>query len=86
MEFRRLFVAIRFYVLAFGFLFLVFGSIYGLFVDEIALRIGSDPAFHVSLTGWRKNALCLLGLVVAGIISSFPIILALYRALSRGAP
>lgn len=74
---------IRFYTLAALYLLIIFGSIYGLFVDEISINVGDDSRFHYSLTGWSKNLLCLFGLFIAGAASSYPIFLAVYRALSN---
>jgi len=69
-------VALRFYSLAALYLFVVFSSIYGFFIDEISF-------FDLSLTGWSKNLLCFFGLFIAGIISLYPMLLAVYKALSN---
>ena len=65
-----------FLLLGVGYLFLFFGSIYGLFVKEISLGFGP-------LSGSKKNILCSLGLFLAIIIVLFPIISGLYKALSN---
>ena len=67
---------LSFYLLAALYLFVVFGSIYGLFVDKITI-------LHFSLTGWSKNLLCLAGLLIVGLVSAYPMLLAVYRALSN---
>jgi len=67
---------IFFYILAALYTFVTFGSIYGLFVDEITI-------FQLSLTGWPKNLLCIFGLLVVSLVSSYPILLALHRAFSN---
>lgn len=71
-----------FYIFSALYLFLVFGSIYGLFVSELTIGLSSIPYFHFSLIGWVKNIVCLLGLLLSGLISAYPILLALYRAMS----
>lgn len=74
-------VSIRNYSLAALYLFIVGGSIYGLFVSEISIRLGSNPNFHLSLGGWSKNLLCLIGLLLAGVVAAYPIVSAVYKAL-----
>ncbi len=67
-----------FYFLSALYLFVVFGSIYGLFVDEITL-------FGFSFSGWSRILLCLSGLLVAALVSAYPMFLAVYRALKNNA-
>ncbi len=67
---------ISFYLLSALYLFVVFGSIYGLFVDKITI-------LHFTLTGLSKNLLCIFGLLIVGLVSAYPVILAIYRALSN---
>ena len=62
-------------ILGIGYLFLFFGSIYGLFVKEISLGFGP-------LSGSKKNLLCGFGLLLAFIIGSYPLLSGLYKALS----
>ena len=83
MNIKLLFIAIRFYSLSAAYLFLVFGSIYGLFVDELSFGLSTFPTFHFSLTGWIKNLFCIFGLFIAGLIPAIPILLALYRAINN---
>jgi hypothetical protein len=64
-----------FYILAVLYLFLFFGSIYGLFVDELSI-------FGYTLTGWGKNTLCLFILLIPGLITAYYVGLAVHRALS----
>ena len=73
---------VAFYFLCGMYLLLVFGSIYGLFVSELSFKFGENTSFHFTLSGWIKNIVCILGLLVAGFIAAFPILLAIYRALS----
>jgi RsiW-degrading membrane proteinase PrsW (M82 family) len=77
-------LSIRNCSLAALFLFIVAGSIYGLFVSELSIRLGSNPDFYFALSGWPKNLLCLSGLFLAGAVAVYPILLAVYRALSNG--
>lgn len=63
-------------IIGIGYLLLVFGAIYGLFVKEISLGFGP-------ISGSKKNILCGLGLLLAFIIAAFPILSALYKALSN---
>ncbi|UTA47156.1 hypothetical protein L1F30_13415 [Simiduia sp. 21SJ11W-1] len=69
--------SIMFYVFSAAYLFLVGGSIYGFFVNEISV-------FQYTLTGWSKNLLCLFGILIAGAVAAYPIVLAVYRAFSLG--
>jgi hypothetical protein len=64
-----------FYIILVLYLFLFFGSIYGLFVDELSI-------FDYTLTGWGKNTLCLFILLIPGLITAYYVGLAVYRALS----
>ena len=65
-----------FLILGIGYLFLFFGSIYGLVVNEITLGFGS-------LTGFKKNVICGFGLLSAIIIGAYPFLSGLYKALSH---
>jgi predicted Co/Zn/Cd cation transporter (cation efflux family) len=65
-------------------LIVLFGSIYGLFVSELVIKIGSNQSFHYVLSGWKKNTLCLIGLSIVSIIACYPIVSAVYSALSNG--
>jgi len=67
----------RFWSLSALYLFVVFSSIYGFFIDEIYF-------FGFTLTGWSKNLLCLFGLFILGIISLYPILIGIYRAVDNG--
>ena len=71
----NLFRGFRFYFLSGLYLFVVFGAMYGFFVDEISV-------FQYSVSGWPKNLLCLFGLFGAAAIAAYPLVLAVYRALS----
>lgn len=71
----------KFYLLAFLYLFAFFGSIYGFFVNELNFGFGS---FTFSLTGWTKNIVCTSGLFLVAAIPAFPIVGAVYRALKNG--
>lgn len=73
----------KFYLLAFLYLFTFFGSIYGLFVDELNIGLSVDSAFNVTLTGWAKNLFCLFGLLLVAGVSAYPIVIALSRALKN---
>ena len=74
----------KFYFFAFIYLFVLFGSIYGLFVSELAIKLGSNQNFHYVISGWQKNTLCLVGLSIVSIIACYPIVTAVYRALNNG--
>lgn len=74
----------KFFLLAFLYLLVVFGSIYGFFVNELNIGFG-DSIFSFSLTGWAKNLVCIFGLFVVGAIPTLPIVRAVYRALKNGA-
>lgn len=71
----------RFIALAAAYLVTVVGSIYGLLVSEIPIELGS---LHYTLSGWPKNLICLGLLFLVAMISAYPILLAVYRALSIG--
>jgi hypothetical protein len=73
---------ILFYIFCALYLFLFFGSIYGLFVSELSVKLGTNPNFHYTLNGWTKNIACFSGLMLAGLIPAIPIVLAVYRALN----
>lgn len=74
MDIKFYIAEIKFLSLVGLYLFMVFGPIYGFFVDEISF-------FNFTLTGLSKNLLCLSVLLVVAIISSYPMLLAVYRAL-----
>lgn len=76
MEFLISLKQYSFLILGIGYIFLFFGSIYGLVVNEVSLGFGV-------LTGSKKNLLCGFGLLLAIIIGSYPIISGLFRALSN---
>jgi len=65
-----------FYLLATLYIFVIFASIYGFFVDEITI-------FNFSLSGWSKNLLCIFGLLVASIASAYPMVSAVYKAFNN---
>lgn len=71
----------KFYLLAFLYLFVFFGSIYGFFVSELNIGFGADSAFNLSLSGWAKNLLCTFGLLLVGAMSVWPLVSATYKAL-----
>lgn len=73
----------KFYLLAFLYLFAFFGSIYGFFVNELNFGFG-DSIFNFSLTGWAKNLVCTFGLLLVGAIPAFPIVRGVYRGLKNG--
>jgi len=76
MDIKLYLKALRFYAFSGLYLFLVFGSIYGLFVEEITL-------FTLSFSGSSKNIICAVGLLIAGAASMYPIISIVYKALSN---
>ena len=76
MDKKRIVKGLMFYLLSALYLFVGFGSIYGLVVDEIIL-------FQLSITGGSKNALCLTGLLLVGLISAYPIVSAVHNALNN---
>jgi hypothetical protein len=65
-----------FLLMCVGYIFVFFGSIYGLFVDEISLGFGP-------LTGTTKNILCGFGLLSVFILTTFILLSPLYKALSN---
>lgn len=69
---------IPFLYLALICLTLFFASIYGFFVDE--LNLGFD---FISITGWKKNVLCLIGLLPQVVFSLYPVISGLSKALNH---
>jgi len=73
----------KFYFLVALYLFVFFGSIYGLFAEQIALKPGSNPEYHLILIGWQKNLICGLGLLATALASTYPMLLAVYNALSK---
>lgn len=73
----------KFYIFSLIYLFVLFGSIYGLFVSELAIKLGSNQNFHYVIRGWQKNTLCLVGLSLVSIIACYPIVMSVYRALSN---
>lgn len=74
----------KFFLLAFLYLFVFFGSIYGLFVNELTIGLEADPNLNIVLTGWVKNLTCLFGLLLIGVVSAYPLVAAVYRALRDG--
>jgi hypothetical protein len=76
MDIKFYIAEIKFLSLAGLYLFMVFSPVYGFFVDEISL-------FNFTLTGTSKNLLCLFVLFIVGIISSYPMLLVVYRALKN---
>lgn len=74
----------KFYLLAFLYLFVFFGSLYGLFVSELNIGLGAGPEFSIVLRGWVKNLLCSGGLLLVAGISAYPIISAVSKALGNG--
>ena len=73
----------KFYLLVALYFFVFFGSIYGLFADQIAFKFGSNPKYHLILVGWQKNLLCGLCLLATVLASTYPVLLAVYNALSK---
>jgi len=73
----------KFYFLVALYFFVFFGSIYGLFADQISLKFGSNPKYHLILIGWQKNLICSLGLLATALASTYPMLLAVYNALSK---
>ncbi len=71
-----------FVTLALGYIFLFFGSIYGLFVSEISIAITTDPQYHITLTGWAKNLTCIFGLLINASVPVYLIGSALYKAVT----
>ena len=76
MEVKFYLDAIKFYGLAILYILIVVGSIYGLFVNEISI-------FKFTLSGWKKNLLCLSGLCIIAVISTYPVLISVYRAFSN---
>ena len=76
MEFLTSLKQYSFLILGLGYLFLFFGSIYGLVVNEISLGF-------VALTGSKKNIFCGLGLLLAITIGAYSLLSGLYKALSN---
>lgn len=73
-----------FYILAIAYIFTFVASLYGLFVTEVNIGFSQWPNFHFTLSGWKKNVLCVLGLIIVALIPSYPIVTAVYRALKNG--
>lgn len=73
--------AMKFYLLVLLYIFVLFGSIYGFFVSELNIGFGADSAFNLSLSGWGKNLVCLFGLLLIGVVSTWPIVSAVYKAI-----
>lgn len=71
----------KFYLMAFIYLFVSFGSIYGFFVDELNIGFGAESGVNLVLTGWVKNLACSVGLLVVAVVPAYPLILAVYNAL-----
>ena len=71
----------KFYLLALLYIFVFFGSIYGFCVDELNIGFGADSAFNLSMSGWVKNLVCALGLLLVGAVSAWPIVSAVYKAI-----
>ncbi len=74
----------QFYLFSFLYLFVFFGSVYGLFVDELTLGLRQPSNVNITLEGWRKNALCITGLLIAALIPTVPLVTAICRALKSG--
>jgi hypothetical protein len=81
---RSSWTEMKFFLLAFIYLFVFFGFIYGFFVHELNIGFGGDSSFNFSLTGWAKNLLCIFGLFLLGAVPAYPIVRAVYRALGNG--
>ena len=73
----------KFCILSILYLFVLFGSIYGLFVEQVAFKLGPNPNFHLVLIGWKKNLICSLGLLAAASVAVYPVLLAVYNALTK---
>ena len=74
----------KFFLLAFLYLFVFFGSIYGFFVHELSIGLGENSKFNVSLIGWAKNLTCIFGLFLVAAVPSYLIARVLYRAVVNG--
>jgi hypothetical protein len=83
MKMQKYVIMSRNYLLSSLYLFIVFGSIYGLLVDELQISLFSQKPLQYTVTGWQKNLLCLFGLLFAAILPAFPIARSVYRALSN---
>jgi hypothetical protein len=81
MKIRHYVLLARNYLLTTVYLFVVFGAIYGLVVDELNFDLFLREDLIYTLTGWRKNTLCLLGLILAALVPAYPVLIAVYRAL-----
>lgn len=73
----------KFYLFAFIYLFIFFGSLYGLFANELNIGFGSNSLLNYSLTGWKKNVFCVLGLILVAAVSTYPVLLGLYKAIKN---
>ena len=71
----------KFYLLALLYIFAFVGSIYGFFLDELNIGFGADSAFNLSMSGWVKNLVCALGLLLVGAVSAWPIVSAVCKAI-----
>lgn len=71
-----------FFVFGFFYIASLIFAIYGLFVSELSLKIGTNEFFHVTLTGWIKNIICLILIFWPGIVGWFYLCQALYRAVA----
>lgn len=74
----------KFYLLAFTYLFVFFGAIYGFFVTELKIGLGAESGANLVLTGWVKNLTCSIGLLLVALVPTYPIVRAVYRALEAG--
>jgi hypothetical protein len=61
-----------FYILAILYLVTFFGSIYGLWADQLVFRYWIGPEYKWVISGWKKNSLCLLGLFIVLSILAYP--------------
>ena len=74
----------KFYFFGFLYLFIFFGSIYGLFVSELNIGLGGDSTFNYVLAGSMKTFVCTFGLFLIAAIPACFVVTAVYNALLKG--
>lgn len=74
----------KFYFFGFLYLFIFFGSIYGLFVSELNIGLGDGSEFNYVLAGSMKTVVCMFGLLLIAAIPACFVVTAVYNALLKG--
>ena len=77
------FILIRNFIIAGAYLFLLFGSIYGLLLDQVSIPYRFAPMQYLVFQAGPKIMLCLTGLLLAAAVTALPLVAMILRAITQ---